>query len=207
MYKLYSMAGSCSTAITVLLERLGVNYEVIQRDSVENYSKISPTNQVPALVDKDLVITEGAAITLYLLEKHCDIFNDIKLSSEVKINYNVDFYQKLMFVYATLHPAYSTIFTIKKLDENHNVQLMQKLADKVSHLWEIIEKQLEGNKFMFGEKPTIIDYLITIYSNWGKYFPELNIYLGNNVQNLVKHISQTPEFIAACKKENLNWNK
>ena len=70
MYKLYSLAGTCSTGITVLLEKLGVKYQVIQRDDVENYSQIVPTNQVPALVVDNQVITEGAAIALYLLEKH-----------------------------------------------------------------------------------------------------------------------------------------
>ena len=69
MYTLYSIPGTCSTGITVLLTRLGLDFEVIKRDDVPNYSDIAPTNQVPALKDGDQIITEGSAIVLYLLEK------------------------------------------------------------------------------------------------------------------------------------------
>lgn len=129
MYKLYSIAGSCSTGITILLEKLGVDFEVIQRNDVKNYSSIVPTNQVPALVTNDLVVSEGAAIALYLLEKHSESFKDMGLENKVK------FYQKLMFNYATLHPAYAKIITLSRISENKDTQLMQKLADKVSDLW------------------------------------------------------------------------
>lgn len=103
MYKLYSIAGSCSTGISILLEKLGLQYEIIQRNDVKDYSSIVPTNQVPALATNDSLITEGAAIALYLLEKHCDTFNKINLDKKAQ------FYQMLMFNYATLHPAYSKV--------------------------------------------------------------------------------------------------
>ena len=93
MYKLYSLAGSCSTGITILLEKLGVDYEVIQRNDIENYSDIVATNQVPALVDNDIVIAEGAAIALYLLEKHCDVFATMKLRFCRKLSALVQYFQ------------------------------------------------------------------------------------------------------------------
>ena len=69
MYTLYSLGGSCSTGITILLRKLEVPFKIIQRGDVNDYSSIVPTNQVPALKDDTLLITEGAAIVLYLLEK------------------------------------------------------------------------------------------------------------------------------------------
>jgi glutathione S-transferase len=199
MYKLYSLAGSCSTGITILLEKLGVDYEVIQRNDVENYSDIVATNQVPALVDNDMVIAEGAAIALYLLEKHCDVFTTMKLQHKAK------FYQKLMFNYATLHPAYAKIMTVSRVSKDKDIKLMQKLADKVSDLWVMIDNDLATNEFMFENQPTIIDYLLTIYTTWGKYVPEVDIKIGSNVHRLANQISQTPEFKAAYKKENITF--
>ena len=71
MYTLYTIPGSCSSGITVLLEKLQLEYTAVKREDVPNYSDLVPTNQVPALNLPDgQVITEGAAIVLYLLEKH-----------------------------------------------------------------------------------------------------------------------------------------
>lgn len=58
---------------------------------------------------------------------------------------------------------------------------------------------------MFQDQVTIIDYLIAVYTKWGKYFPELEIKIGSNVQRLANQVSETPEFIAAYKKENTTF--
>ena len=71
MYTLYTIPGSCSTGITVLLERLELDYQLLKLDEVKGYSSIVPTKQVPALKTKEgQILTEGGAIALYLLEKH-----------------------------------------------------------------------------------------------------------------------------------------
>jgi len=71
MYTVYTIPGSCSSGIVVLLENLQVEYTAVKREDVPNYSEIVPTNQVPALKTPDgQIVTEGAAIALYLLEKH-----------------------------------------------------------------------------------------------------------------------------------------
>ena len=103
MYTLYTIPGSCSSGITVLLEKLQLEYTPVKREDVPNYSDIVPTNQVPALKSPDgQIITEGAAIVLYLLEKH----NSPMLPAD--LSRKAEFLRWLMFDYATLHPAYAT---------------------------------------------------------------------------------------------------
>ena len=97
MYTLYSIPGTCSTGITILLTKLGVDFKVIKRDDVPNYSDFVPTNQVPALKHDDQIITEGAAIVLYLLEKHQ---NDILPKD---ISDKGEFLQYLMLFYMYYH--------------------------------------------------------------------------------------------------------
>ncbi len=109
----------------------------------------------------------------------------------------------LMFYYANLHPAYGRLMTFSKVSKDKNIEIMQKFADKVSDLWLIVEKHLEKNDFMFGNEPTIIDYLITLYTKWDRYMPEVNIKIGDNVRKLANTFSQTPEFIRGCEKKNL----
>lgn len=202
MYKLYSIAGSCSTAITVLLNKLGLEFEVIQRDTVKNYRDIVPTNQVPALDDNGQIITEGAAIVLYLLEKHHSPMLLSNLSDKGK------FLQYLMFNYATLHPSYAKVFAVaKNLDhgDSNKHSLMQKVADGISNNWAILNKRLAGRRYIVGDEPTIVDYLVTIYTSWGKFFPELNIRLGEHVMRLANEISALPEFKAAYELEGVEF--
>ena len=112
MYKIYSIAGTCSTAITVLLNKLEQPFTVIQRKDVANYSDIVATNQVPALQADNVFLTEGAASVLYLLERHPNTM----LPGDVKGR--AEFYRWLMFNYATLHPAHSKIYGLSRVAES-----------------------------------------------------------------------------------------
>ena len=200
MYKLYSIPGTCSTGIVALLKKLGQPAEIIHRDDVPDYAtRINAANQVPILDDDGMLIREGAAIALYLLEKHDSPW--LKGNGAEK----ADFQQWLMFNYATLHPAYSRIFTVGKTMEEGDAktQLLQQLADKVSDTWKILNERLEARNFVVGNEATIIDYLIVIYSHWNQAFPQLKITLGKNVERLVEEVSTLPEVQAAYKAENI----
>jgi glutathione S-transferase len=203
MYTLYSIPGTCSTGITILLTKLELEFEIVKRDDVKNYSKIVPTNQVPALKDGDQIITEGAAIVLYLLEKHQ---NDI-LSKD--ISKKREFLQYLMFNYSTLHPAYSKIFAINSIleDGEEKTKLMNALADNLSKYWAIIDKRLENKKYITGDKPTVIDYLAAIYTSWNRFFPSIEVKLGDNVKRLTEEVSGLPEFKEAYKTEGVEFIK
>jgi glutathione S-transferase len=205
MYTLYTIPGSCSSGITVLLEKLQLEYTPVKREDVSNYSDIVPTNQVPALkTPEGQIITEGAAIALYLLEKHSSPMLPADLSDKA------EFLRWLMFDYSTLHPAYGRMFAIQyktQLDENEKKSVIKQLAAYVSGLWAILDKELEKKKFITGDKPTVADYLATIYSGWGNNFPDIKITLGKNVERLVDEVSSLPEFLAGYKKENIEFKK
>lgn len=203
MYTVYTIPGSCSSGIIVLLEKLQLEYEPVKREDVANYSEIVPTNQVPALKLPDgQIITEGGAIVLYLLEKH----NSPMLPADLSMK--AEFLRWLMFDYATMHPAYGRMFAIQykaQMDENEKISVLKQFAPYVSSLWGILDKELEKKKFITGDQPTIVDYLATIYSGWGKNFQGIEITLGKNVERLVGQVSALPEFIAGYKKENIEF--
>ncbi|BDD88667.1 glutathione S-transferase family protein [Desulfofustis limnaeus] len=205
MYTLYTIPGSCSSGITVLLEKLQVPYTPVKREDVENYAELVPTNQVPALrTPEGQIVTEGAAIVLYLLEKHEApmLPGDLERKAE--------FLRWLMFDYATMHPAYGRMFAIRfrvRMDENERTGVLKQLAGQVSSLWAILDKELERKRFITGDEPTIVDYLAAVYASWGKNFPDAGIVLGNNVKRLIDEVSVLPEFRAGYKKENLEYHK
>lgn len=205
MYTLYTIPGSCSSGITVLLEKLQLEYTPVKREDVANYSDIVPTNQVPALKTPDgQIITEGAAIVLYLLEKH----NSPMLPADLPRK--AEFLRWLMFDYATLHPAYGRMFAIQyktKMDESERINVLKQLSTHVSSLWAILDKELKEKRFITGDQPTIVDYLATIYSSWGKNFQDIKITLGKNVERLIDQVSILPEFQAGYRKENIDFKK
>jgi len=205
MYTLYTIPGSCSSGITILLEKLQLDYTPVKREDVPNYSDIVPTNQVPALQTQDgQIITEGAAIVLYLLEKHDSPMLPADLSQKA------EFLRWLMFDYATLHPAYGRMFAIQykiKMDESEKKGVLQQSADYVSSLWAILDKELETKSYITGDQPTIVDYLATIYSSWGNNFQDASITLGKNVTALIDQVAALAEFQAGYQKENIEFKK
>ncbi|WP_286235198.1 glutathione S-transferase family protein [Thalassotalea sediminis] len=200
MYKLVTLPGTCSTGIHVLLNILGIKAEVIHRDEVPNYQQKVPTNQVPALLDGDLVLTEGAAIILYLLDKHQVTFSN----EQEKTTFN----QWLMFNYATLHPAYSKLFTTAFVmaDSEEKTIYLQQLGDSVAELWKIIDSRLAHQPYITGNNVTVMDYLLAIYVNWGNYFPQLTIPVGDNVKRLVADVTQHKAFVDAFDNEGATFS-
>lgn len=205
MYTVYTIPGSCSSGIVILLEKLNLEYTPVKREDVENYADIVPTNQVPALKTEDgQIITEGAAIALYLLEKH----NSNMLPDD--LGKKAEFLRWLMFDYATMHPAYSKMFAINfkaKLDKEDKKNVLGQLAENVSSLWAILDKKLEDSKFITGNQPTIVDYLAAIYSSWGNNFSGIHITLGDNVSRMIDEVAALPEFQAGYQKENFEFKK
>jgi len=206
MYTLYTLPGSCSSGVVVLLEKLGLEYTPVKRDEVADYQQIVPTNQVPALKTPDgQIITEGGAIALYLLEKHKSDMLPVDLEQKA------EFLRWLLFNYATLHPAYGRMFTIlyrvNLADEKEKAAILQQLADAVSGLWAILDKKLEKSRFITGDKPTIVDYLVAVYGSWNNNFSGIQITLGENVRRLIAEVIELPEFIAAYRRENVEYRK
>lgn len=205
MYTIYTIPGSCSSGVVVLLEKLGVDYTPIKREDVPDYQQIVPTNQVPALkTPEGQIITEGAAIVLYLLEKHQSDMLPSNLEEKA------EFLRWLMFNYATLHPAYGRMFAIHyrvNVSKEEKEKILSQLADGVSGLWKILDKKLEGSKFITGDQPTIVDYLAAVYASWNRNFSEIPITLGENVRRMIGEVTELPEFSAGYSREGIEYHK
>ena len=84
MIDLYSSATPNGRKITIMLEELGIKYNpiLISLDKKEQFSpefsKISPTNKIPVIVDKEnnQIIFESGAILLYLAKKYSKFLNE-----------------------------------------------------------------------------------------------------------------------------------
>ena len=78
MIDLYSSATPNGRKISIMLEELGVKYNPINIDLDKNeqfseqFSRISPTNKIPVIIDNEnkQTIFESGAILLYLAKKY-----------------------------------------------------------------------------------------------------------------------------------------
>ncbi|MCE2988873.1 MAG: glutathione S-transferase N-terminal domain-containing protein, partial [Nitrosomonadaceae bacterium] len=76
--KLYYFPGNASLAPHILLEEMGVPFELVLVDRDQKaekspeYLKLNPAGVIPTLADDDAVICETAAILLHLAAKFPD---------------------------------------------------------------------------------------------------------------------------------------
>ena len=76
MIRLHYYPGNASLVAHVLLEELGVPYELalvdrsVDAQNSPAYLKLNPTGRIPVLEDGELVVFETAAIVLHLLDAH-----------------------------------------------------------------------------------------------------------------------------------------
>ena len=71
MYQAVGSPGSRVSRVLWMLEELGEPYEFVpvKLHSPEMYA-LNPSGKAPALVDGDVVVTDSAAICIYLADKH-----------------------------------------------------------------------------------------------------------------------------------------
>jgi glutathione S-transferase len=73
MYEVHGSPISRMTRVTWMLEELGEPYELKKaRLGSDDLAGLSPSGKGPVLVDDDFVLTDSAAICLYLADKHGD---------------------------------------------------------------------------------------------------------------------------------------
>lgn len=196
MYKLIYMPGACSLAIHALLNELKQDVEIVDRSKAVDFDKHDSRGMVPVLIDNGQSIREGAAIILYLLEKHK---NNMMPESGLE---KARFVEWVMFANATMHPAYGRLFFIGKTMEDGPAkhQALNAAADAISTLWQSVERQLKSVSYMFGEQISAVDFMLAVYASWGQYFP-VDIIMGDKVRRMIAAVNAQSAFINAVEDE------
>lgn len=203
--KLYYKPGACSLAVHVLLEELGQKFELVpykngKGELNEDLKKINPRGNVPTLEDGDFHMREGGAILTWLCDEHQSKL--LPRSGKKR----AEALQWLMFANATLHPAYATVFFLNAQTMGHAEKsaLLNEAALKIQSLWEIVEKQLDGQDYICGYEITVADLLLPVIANWTPNFG-LDIAIGKNCKAYFKRVSERPTFQKALKREEIDY--
>lgn len=206
MTKLFYSPGACSMAVHVALNECNLPVELINTNLSEGkqrdpaFLKINPRGQVPVLQDGDLVIREGAAQMLYVLDKEKNALMPQSGAARAKA------LEWLMWGNATLHPTYSRFFWLNRAvqDEAQKKALCQATLEQIQKLWDEAEAHLGSNKFLAGDQPTIGDILMTVIANWNGWLPT-PIKFGPNITRVLKAISSRPAYQKALQAEGVEY--
>ena len=202
MYTLYYLPDACSLATQVVLHELDQKVEIIDMQTVENFSAINPVGTVPVLVDNGSIRTEGAAILLHLLNKYEN--NMLPASGTGNEDVREHAIENILFANATMHPSYSRLFFIAQniSDETSKQSAFESAARSISHLWQVVEKKLAKQTYLGGDTPSAADILLAVYSRWGASFP-VDITMGANTQKMLAAVLAMPNFERALAAEKM----
>lgn len=200
MINLYSSPTPNGRKITIMLEELGVKYNSIfinleQKEQFsDDFSKISPTNKIPVIVDKDnnQKVFESGAILLYLAKKYNKFLNED--------NY-WEIIQWVFFQMAYVGPMLGQAHQYLFYNPGKSKFAEEKTKGYVKHIYEILDKRLSKQEF-FSTEYSIAD--IAIWP-WTARFERHQIDL-NHYPNVLRWYLQISERPAVIKGYNIVGN-
>jgi len=150
MIDLYSSSTPNGRKITIMLEELDIKYNpiLISLDKKEQFSpefsKISPTNKIPVIVDKESgqIIFESGAILLYLAKKYNKFLNE-------KDYWNV--VQWLFFQMAYVGPMLGQAHQYLFYHKGKSKFAEEKSKGYTNNVYEILNTQLSKYNYLCNE--------------------------------------------------------
>jgi glutathione S-transferase len=144
------------------LAEIGIEYQLvrIERDEAQSdpgYLALNPLGVVPTLVDGDVIVTESAAILLYLADR----YPESRLAPEDR----TQFYRWLIFLTNTLQITMLRMFYPERYGGGDVGPFATAEADR--H-FDLIERELEGRDWLAGEHRTAADLFLFMLTRWGR---------------------------------------
>ena len=165
MIDLYTWTTPNGRKVSILLEELGVEYNVhpidISKDEqfAPDFLKIAPNNRIPAIVDHDtgIQMMETGAIMLYLADKYGKFMPNDKEHRWAAIEW-------LMWQMGGLGPMMGQVHHFVKYNAGKSEYSEERYSKEARRLYGVLNKRLEGRDFIVGEGRG--EYSITDMACW-----------------------------------------
>ena len=174
MYQLYYAPANANAAPHMLLQEIGVQYELklVDRASTAQksaeYLKINPNGRIPTLVDGDDIVFESAAIALHLIDRH----QEAGLAPAVGTPERAKFYQWLIFLTNSLQEELMVWQYPERLAGGDAAakEVVKKGAEaRASNFLDVIEDHLKANGPLFlGDKLSAADFYLVMLARWAR---------------------------------------
>jgi glutathione S-transferase len=174
MYQLHYFPANANAAPHMVLEEIGVNYELVLVDREKNeqksksYLNINPNGRIPTLVAGDIILFEAAAIVLHLADQH----PEAGLAPAVGTAERSKFYQWLTFLTNSLQEELMIWQYPERLAGSNAVAVeivKQGSEARASAYLDVIEQDLKANGPLFlGDKLSAADFYLVMLSRWAR---------------------------------------
>ena len=166
---LYSRAGACSMAPQIVMEELGLDYELVmvERDKLNTpeHLVVNPMGQVPSLATGDGLMTESVAILLYLGEK----YGEGRLMPPPGSWERGQMMMRMLFLASQEHPAFGLwLRPFRWLDDGDEQGRLKAAAEeRFAVCFQRLDGWLEGRDWLIGNHMTLADTLAFVHACWG----------------------------------------
>jgi len=178
MLELYYHPGNASLIAHILLEELGVPFELLLVDRANaahrspEYLKLNPNGQIPVLIDGELVLYETAAICLHLADTH----PQARLVPPLRSTERAHFYKWLVWCSNTpqamlMHYFYSERM-VNEGDAAAAAQVRARAEARVGGMLDQLDAQLasHGGDWLLGAEYSAVDPYALVLCRWTRGF-------------------------------------
>ncbi|MGR2739981.1 glutathione S-transferase family protein [Billgrantia sp. Q4P2] len=169
MLKLYGTPPTRALRAIWLLNELGLEYEqvpvaLLQGEHLQpDFLALNPAAKVPVLVDGDQVITESAAIQLYLAEKYPQAGFIPEAVEE-----RAQMYRWIFFLVTEIEQPLWRIarHTFIYPDEKRLPQDVDLARQECREMLAVLERHMEGREFLVGDRLSVADFNAAFTLDW-----------------------------------------
>jgi glutathione S-transferase len=178
MIQLHYYPGNASLIVHILLEELGIPFELVMVDRANaahrgpEYLKLNPNGQIPVLVDGDLVLYETAAICLHLADTH----PQSRMVPLPQTPSRAHFYKWLVWCSNTpqamlMHYFYSERM-VNEGDAAAAAQVQARAEARIGGMLDQLDAQLasQGADWLLGADYSAVDPYVLVLCRWTRGF-------------------------------------
>ncbi len=172
---LYGSVSTASLVVHWLLIELGIEHELVLLDfdrrehKSAQYLALNPAGVVPTLMIDGQVLTEAAAIALYLADRH----PEAGLLPAPGTPARGAAYRWMFWCANTLQPAYRAWFYPHEAAGEANVAATQAMArQRLEAAWQQMAAHLQAQgPYVLGEAPSVVDFMLVMLMRWSRNMP------------------------------------
>ena len=188
MIKFYYNLAPNPTKVALCLEEMALPYELVPVDTrkgeqhTPQFLAVNPNAKVPAIVDGDATVFDSNAILLYLAEKTG------KFLPAKSDKARGEFLSWLMFVASGIGPYSGQAVHFRNFAPEPKDYAVNRYTFEAQRHWSILEKRLDGRKWMLGDSYTVVDMAVW---GWSRLIPNvLGAEAPKQFPNLQRHLGE-----------------
>ena len=199
--KLFFSPGACSLSPHIVAREAGIDLKLQKVDNKTKTMKVdgdfwavNPKGYVPALeLDNGEILTEGPAIVQYL----ADLKPKTKLAPANGTWARTRLQEMLGYINSEIHKTFSPLF-----NPMVSAEVRKERTEYLHTRYTLLDKQLAGKKYLFGDQFTVADAYLFVVTNWAKS-TKVDLSEFTNLQAFQMRVSARPAVQAAMAAEGL----